>query len=92
MFLLLSAVVFSAVGTSAAQTSLATVRGTVHDEQGAVLPGAAVTARQLATNTTRTAVTEGGGQYVIPNLPPGTYELRVELSGFGLPRVNSSCA
>jgi len=82
-FSLVLAVFFSAVLTSAAQTSLATVRGTIHDEQGAVLPGATVTARQLATNTTRSAVTEGGGQYVLPNLPPGTYELKVELSGFG---------
>src|SRR5436189_786704 len=65
-----------------AQTSLATLRGKVSDEQGGVLPGATVTARQIETNTTRTSVTEALGQYFLPNLPAGTYELTVELSGF----------
>jgi outer membrane receptor protein involved in Fe transport len=68
--------------TASAQTSLATLRGKVTDEQGGVLPGATVTARQIETNTTRTGVTEMAGQYVLPNLPAGTYELTVELTGF----------
>ena len=67
----------------AAQTSLATVRGTILDEQQSILPGTAVTARQTATNTVRTAATNDTGQYFIPNLPPGVYELTVELAGFG---------
>src|SRR5438270_1422606 len=73
----------SALASAAsAQTSLATLRGKVSDEQGGVLPGATVTARQIETNTTRTSVTEALGQYVLPNLPAGTYELTVELAGF----------
>src|SRR5438105_3155305 len=67
---------------ASAQTSLASLRGKVSDEQGGVLPGATVTARQIETNTTRTSVTEALGQYVLPNLPAGTYELTVELAGF----------
>jgi len=67
---------------SSAQTSLATLRGKVTDEQGGVVPGATVTARQVETNTTRTSVTETLGQYLLPNLPAGTYELTVELTGF----------
>src|SRR2546428_11450485 len=67
---------------ASAQTSLATLRGKVADEQGGVLPGATVTARQVETNTTRTSVTEALGQYFLPNLPAGTYELTVELAGF----------
>src|SRR2546430_13061614 len=74
------ALVFLASATSA-QTSLATLRGKVSDEQGGVLPGATVTARQTDTNTTRTSVTEGLGQYFLPNLPAGTYELTVDLTG-----------
>ena len=72
----------AAASVSFAQTSFATLRGKVTDEQGAVVPGATVTARQIETNTTRTSVTETAGQYVIPNLPAGTYELTVELTGF----------
>jgi outer membrane receptor protein involved in Fe transport len=65
-----------------AQSSLATLRGKISDEQGGMLPGATVTARQTETNTTRTGVTEAGGQYFLPSLPAGTYEITVELSGF----------
>src|SRR5437667_9159805 len=68
--------------SSYGQTSLATLRGKVSDQQGGVLPGATVTARQIETNTTRTSVAEGLGQYFVPNLPAGTYELTVELAGF----------
>src|SRR5207249_812717 len=71
---------------ASAQTSLATLRGKVSDEQGGVLPGATVTARQTDTNTTRTSVTEGLGQYFLPNLPAGTYELTVDLTGFAAAR------
>jgi carboxypeptidase family protein/TonB-dependent receptor-like protein len=68
--------------SASAQTSLATLRGRVTDQQGGVLPGATVTVRQIDTNTTRTSVTEGTGQYFLAALPAGTYELTVELSGF----------
>jgi outer membrane receptor protein involved in Fe transport len=66
----------------AAQTSLATLRGRVVDEQGGVLPGATVTVRQTETNTTRTGVTNESGQFYLPSLPSGTYEVTVELQGF----------
>jgi outer membrane receptor protein involved in Fe transport len=66
----------------AAQTSLGTFRGTITDEQGGVLPGVTVTARQTATNMTQVGVTTQVGQYFITNLPPGPYQLTFELSGF----------
>src|SRR5262249_27675240 len=65
-----------------AQTALATLRGMVTDQQSGALPGAAVTARQLDTNATQTAVTGAEGQYFLPNLRPGRYELTSELQGF----------
>jgi len=75
--------VFLATTLSAsAQTSLATLRGKVADQQGGVLPGATVTARQTETNTTRTGVTNEAGQFYLPSLPAGTYEITVELQGF----------
>jgi len=70
-----------AAGASA-QTALATLRGVVLDEQGGALPGATVTARQVETNTAVTATASAEGQYFLPNLRPGRYEITAELSGF----------
>jgi hypothetical protein len=64
------------------QTSLATVRGQVTDQQGATVPQAAVTARETATNLMRTSPTQQDGQYLLSNLPAGQYEITVERTGF----------
>jgi hypothetical protein len=71
------------IGPASAQTALGTLRGVVIDEQGGALPGATVTARQADTNTGQTAVTSAEGQYFLPNLRPGRYEIAAELAGFG---------
>jgi hypothetical protein len=71
------------------QTSLATLRGKLVDEQGGVLPGVTVAIRHVETNATRTAVTDNLGHYFVPNLPPGTYEVRFELQGFGTTSRNA---
>ena len=68
--------------SASAQTSLATLRGKVLDEQGGVLPGATVTARQTETNTTRSGVTNEAGQFYLPSLPAGTYEVTIDMQGF----------
>ncbi|MBE3132316.1 MAG: carboxypeptidase regulatory-like domain-containing protein, partial [Acidobacteria bacterium] len=74
--------VIAMASLATAQVITATIRGKVVDQQGAVLPGATITARQVDTNTTRTAVTTGVGQYVLPSLPPGRYEVTATLQGF----------
>src|SRR5690242_7091795 len=69
--------------TAFGQTSTtATVRGTVQDASGAVLPGATVTATNTGTKAAQTATTDSRGQYLFAGLFPGTYDLKVELSGF----------
>lgn len=69
--------------TAQAQTPTFRVEGIVTDEQQAVLPGATVTIRNVATNLTREAVTDSEGRYVFAALPPeGRYEIAVELTGF----------
>ena len=60
----------------------AELNGRVTDESGAVLPGVTVTATQTDTGFTRSAVTDGNGTYVMPNLPTGPYRLEVALQGF----------
>ena len=77
---------------SYAQTSFATLKGSVTDEQKGVLPGATVTIRHTETNTQRTATTDHLGQYFVPNLPAGAYEVLVEMSGFGSIKQSLSLA
>ena len=65
-----------------AQTFKATLVGQVTDANGAVVPGAAVTATEVATSQAQSATTNQDGEYTIPQLPPGRYTLRVEAGGF----------
>src|SRR5687767_6096402 len=65
-----------------AQTTTATMSGTIKDESGALLPGVTVVATNLGTGGTRTAVTDDEGRYTMPELPPGSYEMQAELAGF----------
>ena len=65
-----------------AQT-LGTVAGVVRDPSDAVLPGVSVEASSPALiEKTRSAVTDGRGQFSIVNLPPGTYDVSFTLAGF----------
>src|SRR6476619_1774834 len=63
-------------------STTATVRGNIQDSSGGVLPGATVTVTNTGTKAVQTAVSDDRGQYLISGLFPGTYDLRVELSGF----------
>jgi len=65
-----------------AQSSSATLTGIAKDSSGGVLPGVSISAKNVATNETRTTVTEIDGLYRITNLPRGTYEVKAELPGF----------
>ena len=59
-----------------------TVRGSVVDAQGLVMPGVTVTVRSPALQGARTVVTDVNGNYQILALPPGEYDVVFELSGF----------
>ncbi len=64
------------------QTSTTSVRGTVTDPNGAVVPGAAVTLTSPATGVTRNGVTNAQGVYQFLQLPPGTYNITASARGF----------
>jgi hypothetical protein len=64
------------------QGSTATLRGNIQDPSGGVLPGATVTATNTGTKAVQSTVSDDRGQYLFAGLFPGTYDLRVELSGF----------
>ena len=64
-----------------------TVIGTITDVSGAVVPGAKITLTDVATNTSRETVTNATGQYVFPDVPPGTYDITVTQKGFQKTKV-----
>src|SRR5438045_875542 len=64
-----------------AQVDRAALTGTVRDTSDAVVPGATVVARHVATNVASQSVTDAQGIYVIGGLLPGSYLVDVELSG-----------
>ena len=66
-----------------AQSTGATLQGGISDPQRALLPGVTVVITNTETGFTRTVVTDERGWYRAPALPPGPYELRAELQGFG---------
>ncbi len=65
-----------------AQAGTASLFGDVKDQQGAALPGAAVTLTSLDTGAVRTTVTSESGRYRFVAMPPGLYSVKVELNGF----------
>src|SRR5262245_19553800 len=78
------ACVLAVAGKAAAQESInhGSVSGRVTDAQGAVVPGATVDARHIATDVTASATTDAGGRFRLPYLRVGAYELTVRLAGF----------
>src|SRR5262245_52900422 len=64
------------------QSFSATVLGVVHDATGGVIPGVTVTAKHTESGLTRTVDTSESGDYRMPALPVGEYELTAEKSGF----------
>ena len=80
-FLTLLAFVFGAQ-LALAQVNTATITGTVRDESGAVLPGAAVTVQNQDTGISRTLTSNETGRYTAPALGLGNYQVNVQLPGF----------
>lgn len=67
---------------SQAQEFRGTISGRVADPSGAVVPGANITITELRTGTASKTVSDSAGQYVVPFLAPGQYEITAEKAGF----------
>ncbi len=65
-----------------AQSTAADLTGTVTDANGAIVPGATVTAKSDATSIVRTSVANDNGEYKLLGLPPGAYRITAESKGF----------
>lgn len=67
---------------AAAQDVTAGLTGTVSDPTGAAIPGAKVTAQDVARGTVWSTVTNSAGIYNLPRIPASTYTLTVQAKGF----------
>jgi len=70
------------LSSAMAQTSNASITGIVSDPTGAVISGAKVEVTDLARNVTLSTLTNQTGLYLLSELPPATYSIRIEAAGF----------
>ncbi|MGA9975122.1 MAG: TonB-dependent receptor, partial [Candidatus Sulfotelmatobacter sp.] len=68
--------------TAVAQSTAGRVLGRVTDQSGASVAGAKVVITDVQRGTSRTLATDTSGDYVAPDLIPGTYKIHVEAKGF----------
>ena len=88
--LLRVAVLFLASGLPAmAQSTTATLVGTIYDQTAAVMPNVKVTAVQQATGQQRSAITNEEGAFVLRSLPIGEYLVTAEIAGFKKEEFNN---
>jgi outer membrane receptor protein involved in Fe transport len=74
--------IFLQVASAYGQANTATIRGRVHDGQGASVPSATVTVSSRDTGLTRTVQVDRDGSFVIPSLVPATVDVAVTATGF----------
>ncbi len=89
---LMEVVVFLCIGLLTqifAQTSNATLGGTVSDPTGALIPGVSLTATNTATGIATTVLSNEAGAYQFASLQTGTYKVTAELSGFQTQTYNA---
>ncbi len=64
------------------QTTTGRILGTVSDQTGAGVPGAAVVITDVQRGSSRAVATDDSGNYAAPQLQPGIYKIRAEAKGF----------
>ena len=69
-------------GQASAQATSGSISGVITDESQAVVANATVTARNVATNESRSTTTDSEGRYRLPNLSVGAYEVTIQAKGF----------
>jgi hypothetical protein len=89
LFLLIVIGMASVSAMAQAGVATAEIKGRVSDPNGAVVAGATVTATDSEKGTSRSATTDAEGEYRLLALPPGTYQLRVQATGFSSQQVNA---
>ena len=85
--ILLSTLVLIFTGQSLAQSSTASINGTVRDSSGAVIQNAAIVLRNTQTSVEKSTVSNASGVYSIFDINPGQYTIKATASGFGVNEV-----
>lgn len=65
-----------------AQVSTGAIIGTVKDPNGGLLPNVNIRVRSVETGVTRGTKADSNGEYRVPSLPPGSYDVEAALQGF----------
>src|SRR5689334_16497955 len=81
-YLLVAAVILSISAVMFAQSATTSLRGTVFDAKGAVIPGASVTLNDAQTGFKRTVISDDHGDYQFLQLIPANYSISVSIGGF----------
>src|ERR1700739_4458402 len=82
MAVLLATILLGFSEQARSQAVNATLLGAVTDSSGAPVANVNMTITEMNTGISRTSETNESGNYVVPDLPPGTYTVTAELSGF----------
>ncbi len=77
-----AAALLTTAGAAHAQSTTGTIYGQVVDAQALPMPGVTISAESSNLQGIRTVVTSSNGDYLLTLLPPGTYKITFELSGF----------
>src|SRR5437870_1432412 len=73
---------FASQPSAAQDLDNVTINGRVADQNGAVIPGATVTAKLVKTAVERTVITDGDGRYRLIQLEPGVYSVKASFTNF----------
>jgi hypothetical protein len=85
----ITATLLFALSAFAQSTVDGAIAGTVTDPSKAVVPGATVSARNVATNASASAKTDDAGHFTLQHLAPGVYEVEVKSSGLASARITA---
>ena len=77
-----TAILLAAAFLAVAQSDRGTITGTVTDPASAVVPGARLVLRNVDTGALAEAQTTMTGNFILPSLPVGSYDVTVEAPGF----------
>jgi len=80
---------FGLLSAAFAQSATATLTGVVTDEQSAVIAGATLTVTDIAKAVERKTTTNNDGLFVVPQLPPSRYKIKIVQSGFAATEISA---